>query len=178
MSKNGSDHLLKFERKYPDYLLESLDEEDLEIKRKSISFPRKKRYFNKCSHVEKKSDKKHLNRKISSNERSRRTRRKNSPSACTNEEYSDGNALSKENTCLNEVKLSPSDKWLISLILGGLFALLSLPFAYYFTSLFIHALGGDHLIYYRSINIPSVIGVIIHSIIYVLIVRGFLEIQF
>lgn len=85
-----------------------------------------------------------------------------------------------ENNCINirEIYLSSSDKWLVSMILGGFFAVLSLPFAYYFTSLFVHALGGDHLIYYRAINMPTIVGVLIHSILFVLIVRGWMEIQF
>jgi len=59
------------------------------------------------------------------------------------------------------------DKWIVSIVLGLLFVLLSLPFLYNITNRFTNSFGT-----------PSYMGIIIHGIIFVLIVRLLLSDSF
>lgn len=64
-----------------------------------------------------------------------------------------------------------NEKWAASIVIGLLFALISNPFAYYVTSTITTKLGGMPLTVGQG---PNPIGLIIHTIIFILIVRAIL----
>ena len=60
-------------------------------------------------------------------------------------------------------------KWWASVVLGFIFALVSSPAAYYATSTVTTSLGGLSLM--QSSITPSLVGLLIHTLIFILIIR-------
>ena len=71
----------------------------------------------------------------------------------------------------NEIPISlknNEEKWWIAILLGFIFAIVSSPAAYYITSYIITSLGGISLIYGPG---PNFAGLLIHTLIFIIIVR-------
>jgi hypothetical protein len=61
-----------------------------------------------------------------------------------------------------------NEKWAAAIVVGILFAVISNPFAYYVTSTITTTLGGMPLTVGQG---PNPVGLIIHTIVFILIVR-------
>lgn len=71
---------------------------------------------------------------------------------------------------VNDEVATSADKWRYSLYSAAVFLLLSLPITYKVTSMLYSGIR-------THTGAPSVIGVIVHSIVFLLIVRGMMSIK-
>jgi hypothetical protein len=72
---------------------------------------------------------------------------------------------------LLNLKLSNQQKWLGALVAGLLFLILSSSFAYQLTNKLLTAIGGPKAATVTPAGAPTVLGLILHTIVFILLLR-------